>query len=157
MILRFADPGEILGLAGTLSGQPCEAWAEATRDTHSSYLTREHFVDVMQRDGVLALHMAAQLGESYCCAIAGIREMRLSWSASQKLAIFLLNWCDHPSRGNTVAQFDLTHEEIAQVLGLARETVTRILSGFKKKGLIEWEGGHLVLTNEVVLRSAATN
>jgi CRP-like cAMP-binding protein len=26
LILRFADPGEILGLAGTLSGQPYEAW-----------------------------------------------------------------------------------------------------------------------------------
>jgi len=33
LILRFADPGEILGLAGTLSGQPYEAWAEAIQPT----------------------------------------------------------------------------------------------------------------------------
>src|ERR1700691_3522572 len=28
-ILRFAEAGEVLGLAGTLSGRPYEAWAEA--------------------------------------------------------------------------------------------------------------------------------
>ncbi len=158
-ILRFADPGEILGLAGTLSSQPYEAWAEATQPTQTSFVEREHVVALMRRNGELAVQVAKQLSESYCSVIAGVRAMGLSRSASQKLAIFLLDWCEsnRPFHDQAVARFTLTHEEIAQVIGISRETVTRLLSGFKKKGMIQWKGSNLVLTDRAALESSAAN
>src|SRR5579863_4280133 len=47
-ILKFAGPGEILGLAGTLSGQPYEAWAEAIQPTQAGFVERENLVHVMR-------------------------------------------------------------------------------------------------------------
>jgi len=158
VILRFAVPGEILGLAGTLSGQPCEAWAEATQPTQAGFVERKRLVAIMRRHNELAVHVAMQLGQSYCSAIAGVRAMKLSRSTTQKLAIFLLDWCgsNGPLDDEDVARFTLTHEEIAQVIGSSRETVTRLLSGFKKKGLIQWKGGNLALTDRAALESSAT-
>ena len=55
------------------------------------------------------------------------------------------------------ARLTLTHEEIAQVIGTSRETVTRLLSGFKKNGLIQWKGCNLALTDRAALESSAAN
>ena len=158
-ILRFADRGEILGLAGTLSGQPYEVWAEAIEPTETGFVERRDLVDVMRRCGEVAVQVAMQLSESYCSAIAGVRVMGLSLSASQKLAIFLLNWCEsnHSFHNEAVATFHLTHEEISQVIGTSRETVSRLLSEFKKKGLVEWTGDSLILTDRAALESSAAN
>jgi CRP/FNR family transcriptional regulator, cyclic AMP receptor protein len=158
-ILGFAEPGEMLGLAGTLSGQPYEAWAETTQPTQTSFVERRHLVHIMRHHGDAAMQVAMQLGESYCSAIAGVRVLGFSRSASQKLAVFLLDWwkSNRPLHEDTGVRFTSTHEEIAQVIGISRETVTRLLSGFRKKGLIQWKGCNLVLRGKAALQSSVAN
>jgi CRP/FNR family cyclic AMP-dependent transcriptional regulator len=159
LILRFADPGEILGLAGTLSGQPYETWAEAIQPTQTGFVDRRHLVQLMRHHSELAVQVAMQLGESYCSIIAGVGVMAHSRSASQRLATFVLDWCksNRPFYDEAGARLTLTHEEIGQVIGTSRETVTRLLSGFKKKGLIRWRGCNLVLTDRAALESSVVN
>jgi CRP/FNR family transcriptional regulator, cyclic AMP receptor protein len=158
-ILKFAGPGEILGLAGTLSGQPYEAWAEAIQPAQTGFVERTYLVQLIRCHCDLATHVAMQLGESYYSAIVGVRTMGCLRSARQKLATFLLDWCgnDRPACDVTSARLTLTHEEISQVIGTSRETVTRLLSGFKAKGLIQWRGCNLILTDRVALESSAAN
>lgn len=47
----------------------------------------------------------------------------------------------------------LTHEEIAQMIGSSRETVTRLLADFRKKQLLQVMGSTLVIKNESALES----
>jgi CRP/FNR family transcriptional regulator len=47
----------------------------------------------------------------------------------------------------------LTHEEIAQLIGASRETVTRTLGEFKRQRTIELNGSTLVLRNKAALES----
>ena len=49
----------------------------------------------------------------------------------------------------------LTHEEIAQLIGSSRETVTRTLSDFKKQGVIELHGSALLVRNKAALEKMA--
>jgi len=158
-ILRFADAGEILGLAGAVSGEPYEAWAETIQPTQIGFVGRSDLVRLMRDYGEFAVQVAMQLGKSYCTATAGLRAMGLSQPASQKLAIFLLDWYERNRsfHDQAVPRFSLTHEEIAQVIGTSRETVTRLLSQFKKKGLIEWNGSNLALTDRAALERSAAN
>jgi CRP/FNR family transcriptional regulator len=58
VILRFADAGEILGLAGTLSGQPYEAWAEAIQPTQTGFVERRYLVHLMRHHSRLAVQIA---------------------------------------------------------------------------------------------------
>jgi CRP/FNR family transcriptional regulator, cyclic AMP receptor protein len=156
-VLKFASPGEILGLAGTLSYQAYEASAEAVEPTQIGFVERRDLVHVLRHDGEVATQVAVQLSESYCSAITRVRTGLLR-SASQKVAVFLLDWCD----GNSVldgkpGSRNFTHEEIAQAIGISRETVSRILSRFKQEGLIQSQGCTLELTNRSALeRSAAS-
>ncbi len=50
----------------------------------------------------------------------------------------------------------MTHEEIAQMIGSSRETVTRLLSELKKKELIRLEGSTLVIRNRPALEALAS-
>jgi len=45
----------------------------------------------------------------------------------------------------------LTHEEIAEMIGTTRETVTRLFSDFKKKQLLELKGSTLIIRNKPAL------
>jgi CRP/FNR family transcriptional regulator, cyclic AMP receptor protein len=153
LILRFAEPGEILGLAEAVLDQPYEAWAEASQPAQTGFVERGHLIYLMRRHCQLAIQVAMHLGEAYCSAIAGVRVVAHSRSASQKLASFLLNWRE----GEANARLALTHEEIAQVIGTSRETVTRLLSEFKKKGLIQWRDCNLVLMDRAALAISAAN
>ena len=46
-----------------------------------------------------------------------------------------------------------THEEMAQMIGTSRETVTRLLSELKKKELIRLEGSTMVIRNRLALEA----
>jgi len=47
----------------------------------------------------------------------------------------------------------LTHKEIAQMIGTSRETVTRLLTDFKKKHLLRVKGSTLIIKNKAGLQS----
>jgi CRP/FNR family cyclic AMP-dependent transcriptional regulator len=49
----------------------------------------------------------------------------------------------------------LTHEEMAQMIGSSRETVTRLLGDLKKKELIRLDGSTLVIQNRTALEALA--
>ncbi len=158
-ILKFANPGEILGLAGMLSRQSYEASAEVVEPMHVGFVERKDLAHVIRHDGELAMEVAVQLSDSYCYAIAGLRTTALSLLASQRLAIFLLDWSesDRALNGGDRPHLTLTHEEISQAIGISRETVSRILSRFRKQGLIQLKGCSLVVRDKPALeRSAAS-
>ena len=45
----------------------------------------------------------------------------------------------------------LTHEEIAEIIGTTRETVSRLFSEFKKKQLLQLKGSTLIIRNRPAL------
>jgi len=50
---------------------------------------------------------------------------------------------------------EFAHEEIAQMIGSSRETVTRIFSDMKRTDLIRLEGATLVIPNRIALQAIA--
>ena len=41
-----------------------------------------------------------------------------------------------------------THEEIADMIGVSRETITKLLGSLRRKGIIEFEGKNIVFHKE---------
>jgi CRP/FNR family transcriptional regulator len=82
-----------------------------------------------------------------------IKYLGLSGSAAGKLARFLLDRMGSESQnnGSVFATLTLTHEEIAEMIGASRETVTRLFASFKKKRLIEVHGSKLIVKSKAGL------
>jgi CRP/FNR family transcriptional regulator len=55
------------------------------------------------------------------------------------------------SHGVVRASLPLTHEDIAQLVGTSRETITRTLSQFRKKDIVELKGSILIIHNKPAL------
>ena len=155
LIIRISDSGEVLGLPATVTGKPYELTAEVVEPAQANFISRADFLNFLREHGEVSLRVAQQLAETYHAAIGEMRSIGLANSAAEKLARFLLDWC--ASHGNARqpmrAKLTLTHEEIAQMIGASRETVTRLFSDFKKKQLLTVQGSTLTIPDRGALES----
>jgi len=155
LILRISEPGEVLGLPATVTGSCYELTADVIEPAQANFISRNEFLNFLKENGEAALRVAQQLGETYHAAVSEMRTIGLSHSAGEKLARFLLEWAaNYPEeKGQIRIKLTLTHEEIAQMIGSSRETVTRLLADFRKKQLLQVMGSTLVIKNKAALES----
>ena len=158
LILRMVDSGCPLGVAAVVSRRNYEATAETQEPSEISFLRHSDLLRLMRLHGEIALWVTQHISEDYAATCREIRDLILSDSASEKLARLLLGWIDQNTTSKNPSQMKLalTHEEIGQMIGSSRETVGRILAGFKKQQLIQQSGSTLVIQNRVALESLIT-
>ncbi|MBA3915887.1 MAG: Crp/Fnr family transcriptional regulator [Acidobacteriales bacterium] len=153
LILRIAQAGEVLGLHATVSGKPYELTAETLQPSQLDFVKREDFLKFLQNHGDACLNAAQHLSQNCQSAYEMIRSLGLSHSVSEKLARLLLEWADdgEATREGVRIKVSLTHEEIAQLIGTSRETVTRVLGEFRDKQLAQLRGSTLLIRNKAGL------
>lgn len=147
LIARLSEPGEVLGLPSTVTATPYELTAEVVEPTQANFVSAHDFLNFLREFGEVALRVAQQLGQTYHTALAEMRTIGLSHSAEEKLARFILDMTadQKPEKGIVKVKLSLTHEEIAQMIGTSRETVTRVFASFRKKNLLVVKGATLTL------------
>ena len=157
LIARICEPGEVLGLHATISGQPYELTAEALQPCQVNFVRRDDFLRLVREHSDMSMAAMQQLSAGYRQACQEIRYLGLSRSASEKIAQFLLEKSSSGQQTNQGKRFHLglTHEEISQVVGISRETVTRTMTDFKTKMLIATKGSIVVIRNESGLKAHA--
>jgi CRP/FNR family cyclic AMP-dependent transcriptional regulator len=147
LILRISEPGDLLGLPATISGRPYEVTADVIEPTQANFISRSDFLNFLREHGDAALRVAQELSETYQSAFAEMRTIGLSHSTAEKLARFLLDWSANHKQENGSVKFNLTltHEEIAQMIGASRETVTRLFADFKKRKFLDVKGSSVTI------------
>lgn len=155
MILRIADSGEVLGLHAGITGMPHGMTVATMQPCTLDFVSRENLLAFLRKHGDAALRVTQILSHECMQAYELARTMGLSHSVSERLARFLLETAMHGQvkNGRMHARLALTHEEISQVVGTSRETITRLLSEFKKKELVELKGSTLTICNRPALES----
>jgi len=155
LILRVADPGEVLGLAAAVSGKPYHATAEVLEPAQLNFVPRTEFLSFLSQHGEAALRVAQLLSETYQTALNEMRMIALSHSVAEKLARFLLDLVAEHNENDRDIKVNLTftHEEIAEMIGTSRETVTRLFSDFKKKQLLQVRGSTVTIRSKPGLQN----
>jgi CRP/FNR family transcriptional regulator, cyclic AMP receptor protein len=153
LILRIAEAGEVLGLHGTVSEKPHELTAETLQPCQLDFVKRDDFLKFLQSHPDACLHAAQHLSQDCQSAYEMIRSLGLSHSVSEKLARLLLEWASggEETKEGIRIKVALTHEEIAQLIGTSRETVTRVLGEFREKQFAHLRGSTLLIRNKAAL------
>jgi CRP/FNR family cyclic AMP-dependent transcriptional regulator len=152
-ILRIAKSGEALGLHAVVTGKPYEVTVETMQPCRLNFVNREDFLRFLKAHGDACLHAAQQISRECREAYEVVRSIGLSRSVSGRVAEFLLASATdgRVMNGEVRTRLALTHEEIAQLTGTSRETITRILSEFRKKDIIELKNSTLTIHNKLAL------
>lgn len=142
IILKIALAGEALGLEAALSNRLHRETAELLDSCQVKFISRDKLISYFLEDNQAALKAAAQINLNCDAAREQIRRIGFSISGTQKLAQLLMVWAHQSNCGRIGISFTVpyTHEEIAQMIGSTRETVTRVLTKFKRNKTIEIQG-----------------
>ena len=157
VILRIAQAGEIVGLSAVITNTPYESTAETVVSTQVRFVAANDFLRIIRNHPEAAAQAAQALSRECVSAYNEIRSLALAPTVASKLATLLLSWCRSSviKGGEIRIQSQFTHEEIAEMIGTSRETVTRVLSEFKKKRVLESKGAGFCVRNLPALEAMA--
>ncbi|MGA7929439.1 MAG: Crp/Fnr family transcriptional regulator [Candidatus Sulfotelmatobacter sp.] len=155
IITKISEAGDVLGLNATISNRPYEVTAEMTEPGQANFIARDALLQFLREYGEVALRVAEQLSRNYYAAYEEIRTLGLTSSPSEKFAKLLLSWSPNTGNANEPSHLTLTltHEEIGEMIGTTRETVSRLFSDFKKKQLLQLKGSTLIIRNKRALET----
>jgi CRP/FNR family transcriptional regulator, cyclic AMP receptor protein len=152
LIVNVVEPGQVLGVSAAMLGKPYELTAETLMPSQVDFIRRDDFLRFVQKYPLAAMKLTMQLSDNCAAAHNDIRALGLAQNTGDKLARLLVNWSERT--GTRVANgirmtVLLKHEEIAQMIGATRETVTRTLSDFRRQKLLEVKGSTFIVADDL--------
>ena len=153
IITKISEHGDVLGLNATISNRPYEVTAGMVEPGQANFIAADALLQFLHDYGEVAIRVAQQLSCNYYSAYEEIRTLGLANFPGQRLAKLLLGWSAERGDSNhsLLLHLVLTHEEIADMIGTSRETVSRLFSDFRRKQFIQSKGSSLVILNKSAL------
>jgi CRP-like cAMP-binding protein len=158
LILGIAQPNEVLGLSAIMSGKPAEVTAETLTSTQFSFVERKEFLRLLEEHCELCVLVVEVLSHQLREAVEMIHYSSGSQPAAEKLAGLLLSWIagdGELTEAGIELKLPLTQEEIGQMIGVSRETVSRLLALLEKEEVLSLDGSRLRVLNRDALEAAA--
>jgi CRP-like cAMP-binding protein len=139
-IVGSAGPGFLLGYEA-FRDQPFQSTVETLTEVEMCMATREEIVQQLRQFPDVTMGLV----EFLCQRITDLERKTLhlgTFSARQRLAAYLLSASDPTdlSSNDESAQPNLNRQEIADTLGMAKETLIRLLTAFAEKGIVRLDG-----------------
>ena len=149
-IVRIASPGDVIGHRSLFTEEYYSATATALEDSEICFIDKKYILEMIENNPSIALNLIQKLSKDL-----GQSENKIASFSSknvrEKFAEFLVimgKTHGIMENGKKKISLKLTREEMASIVGTATETLIRVLSDFKKEGLVELDGKYIVLENE---------
>ncbi len=152
VILSMFKPGDFFGEMSLLDNQPRSANVIAVEDSTLLVLERRAFAEHLEHHPRTALHVLAEMSRRLRRADSIIGNLALL-DVFGRVARFLRELARSEGEsvdGNVVIRQRPTQQEIASMIGTSRETVSRALSEFQRRGFLELAGRKIMLRTEFI-------
>ncbi|MBN8907784.1 MAG: Crp/Fnr family transcriptional regulator [Rhodospirillales bacterium] len=147
LTLNVIDRGEIFGEVALLDGKPRSADAHALEDAVLLALERRVFLPFLQANNDLLLRLLAVLCDRLRRTSVALEELAL-FELPVRLARVLVQLADaygRPSEVGTRIGLRLSQRDLATLVASSRESVNKQLRAWQKLGVLDMDGGHIVL------------
>lgn len=148
-IVRIATSGELLGHRSLFSDSPYSASATVLEDARVCFVSKNDIAQVIQNDPKTAFEIINCLSQQMGAAeskVASLSQKNVRQRLAELLLIFRQSFGVKVDLGYKL-DVVLTREEMASMVGTASENLIRLISDFKKEGLIEQERKHLIIVD----------
>jgi len=147
VVLELLGPGEIFGGVAVIEKRPYPASAEATEATVVLKIPADPVIALAERHPAFIKEMALMIGRRLRAAHDSVASLAVD-PVEARLAAALLRLAKREgSRGEkgVTLPFHLTRQSLADMTGTTVETAIRTLSRWIRDGVLDEDGGRLVL------------
>jgi len=145
--LATIGPKAFFGEMPLLGESLRHAFAEATEESLLCVMSRADVERLIREQPSVALRMIEVLGGRLADREVRLEELAYR-SAPARIAAVLLRLTE----GHTGTEVAVTHQELGDMIGALRETVTKLLDEFQSDGVIELRRGHILVRDPERLR-----
>jgi CRP-like cAMP-binding protein len=149
VILTILGESDFFGEMAILDGQSRSANVTAMEDSELFIIQRSEFLELIQSHPEIAIALLQELTSRLRAADMKIKSLSLK-DAEGKVATVILQLADDIGKikQGTVEIEKLPYQhDLANMAGTSRETISRTLHSFAKKGMVELEGSKLRIIN----------
>ncbi|MET3115606.1 CRP-like cAMP-binding protein/ActR/RegA family two-component response regulator [Pedobacter sp. CG_S7] len=151
LLTGIYGPSEYFGVASMLAGEDYFETAEAMEDTALCLMPKEILEQLLQKYPDVSAEFIKILANNVLVKEEQLLQLAYH-SVRKRMAELLVNLNTKGKQGEKIA-IDVTRDTLASMAGMATETVSRILSDFKKEGLITKNEGKIVIIDNYKLEN----
>jgi len=152
--INFMEPGDIFGEIALMDGLPRTASADAVEDCELMSLDREAFEDLLEREPRLARRVIELLCERIRTDTVRLSEyafLDLRARLAKKLHDLAISHGLETDHGLRLG-IKLSQSDLAQTLGVTRETVNKQIQAWTRIGLLRNEQGRITIRDMARLK-----
>lgn len=155
VLLWFCLPGEVFGLAEVPRGGPREVYAQACTECEVASLSQpafKQFIGAHPQVAMLVIELLA-------CRLRVLGDMLLNLAADDvttrvlKMLMRLSARYGRETSGGIRLDIHLTHQEIADMIGATRQTVTAVLGDLRRQGAVHVEDHCICIESQELIES----
>jgi len=158
VILRIFEAGDFFGEMSLLDGEPRSATVSSLEPCQALILSRDEFLRFIPRHPEVVMKMLTALSQRLRKADEQISRLVFA-DAYEKVASVLMDIIGErkiPLNIGAEVPLSLTRKELADLAGLSRETLTRVIADFQRAGLVRIEGRRMAIVSPAKLKREAS-
>jgi CRP-like cAMP-binding protein len=146
-IIYVANQGEMLGYHAILSEDRYPDSASALEKSKVAFIPREDFLNALHQSSVLSKRLLKTLSHEFA-VLANSLSVIAQKSARERLALQLIVLREKYKinfQSGMPVEINISRDDLASIVGTARENVVRILTEFKEAGILETKGRKIIV------------
>jgi CRP/FNR family cyclic AMP-dependent transcriptional regulator len=149
IIVSIHSTGEFFGELSLLDGKTTPATVTASKESVTAIISKNDFYALMYRHRQVMENLLHILCARFRDAMKKIEMLNFNNASQRMKMLFLMLAESHGEQvpGGVLLGIRLLHQDIADMVGLTRETVTRVLDRWRKNGEIEVLGNKTIRLN----------
>lgn len=153
-IINILGEGDLFPHMGLFEKVAYPATAEVIEDAELGVIRTAQFEDLLRQNPDLAVSMLRVMSKMLRGLQSTIRDLAFKDSFGRTASALLRLAREHgvQSPQGLRLNMPLTHQELANLVGVSRETVTRIISQFRKEKAVEMDRRGITIVNQEKLK-----
>ncbi|HMG82979.1 MAG TPA: Crp/Fnr family transcriptional regulator [Ferruginibacter sp.] len=146
-IIYVANTGELLGYHAILSEDRYPDSAGALEESKIAFIPKEDFLETLNQSEVLSRRLLKTLSHEFA-VLANSITMFAQKSVKERLALQLIVLREKYKVDFHIGmpvEINMSRDDLASLVGTARENVVRVLSEFKETGIVETKGRKIIV------------
>jgi CRP-like cAMP-binding protein len=146
-IIYVANTGEIVGYHALLAEERYPDAASTLEDSKIVFIPKEDFLEVLNVSKVLPQRLLKTLSHEFSVfanSLALFAHRNVRERFAMQLVLMREKYKQNFTQGMEV-EINMSREDLASLVGTARENIVRILKDFKEEGIVETKGRKIII------------